>query len=126
VGAWPPPWKEEQTIGAGNEGDSAQETATPEGRTGQLLNSNICHARKERSCRIISLMEHPSCHANLCSFRETDIRRAVKAARSSGIDIGRLEIEPVTGKITIMTNSGSDAEKITDLDRWVTERARHT
>ena len=60
-----------------------------------------------------------------CSFRETDVRRAVKAARASGIDIVRLEIEPVTGKITIMTSS-SGAEKITDLDRWVAEHARET
>jgi hypothetical protein len=61
-----------------------------------------------------------------CSFRETDVRRAVKAARSSGIDIASMEIEPVTGKITIMTSSKSDVEKFTDLDRWVAERARQT
>jgi hypothetical protein len=61
-----------------------------------------------------------------CSFRETDVRRAIKAARASGIDIARLEIEPVTGKITIMTSSSSGAEKITDLDRWVAEHARKT
>jgi hypothetical protein len=61
-----------------------------------------------------------------CSFRETDVRRAVKAARSSGIVIASLEIEPVTGKITIMTSSNSGAEKITDLDRWIAEDARKT
>lgn len=61
-----------------------------------------------------------------CSFRETDVRRAVKAARSSGIDIAGVEIEPATGKITIMTASKCGAEKITDLDRWVTEHARQT
>jgi hypothetical protein len=68
---------------------------------------------------LLALMRRP------CSFREIDVRRAVKAARSSGIDIARLEIEPVTGKITIMT-SNSGAEKITDLDRWVAEHAHKT
>jgi hypothetical protein len=61
-----------------------------------------------------------------CSFRETDVRRAVRAARTSGIDIDRLEIEPVTGKITIMTRSSSGAEKINDLDKWIAENARQT
>jgi hypothetical protein len=60
-----------------------------------------------------------------CSFRETDVRRAIKAARSSGLDIARLEIEPVTGKISIMTSSSSGAEKA-DLDGWMAEHARQT
>ena len=57
-------------------------------------------------------------------FRETDIKRALRAVRAAGIHDARLEIEPVTGKITIMTGSNSDIEKITDLDRWVAEHAR--
>jgi hypothetical protein len=61
-----------------------------------------------------------------CSFRKTDVTRAAKAVLAAGVDIARVEIDPVTGKITIMTSSSSDAEKITDLDRWVAERARQT
>ena len=61
-----------------------------------------------------------------CTFRETDIQRALRVVRAAGIEDARLEIEPVTGKITIMTSSNSDAEKITDLDRWVAEHARQT
>ena len=61
-----------------------------------------------------------------CTFRETDIKRALRAVRAAGIEDARLEIEPVTGKILIAIGSGSGAEKITDLDRWVAERARQT
>jgi hypothetical protein len=68
----------------------------------------------------MTLMRRP------CTFKKTDVTRAAKAVLAAGIDIARLEIEPVTGKITIMTSSNSDAETFTDLDRWVAERARQT
>jgi hypothetical protein len=62
-----------------------------------------------------------------CLFRETDVRRAVKAARSSGIEIAKLEIEPVTGKISITSSSGSsEAMKITDLDSWMAKNESQT
>lgn len=59
-----------------------------------------------------------------CTFKKTDVTRAAKAVLAAGVDITHVEIEPVTGKITIATNSSSGAEKITDLDRWLAERAR--
>jgi hypothetical protein len=61
-----------------------------------------------------------------CTFKKTEVTRAAKAVLAAGVDITRVEIEPVTGKITIMTSSSSGAEQITDLDRWVAERARQT
>jgi hypothetical protein len=57
------------------------------------------------------------------TFRETDIKRALRAVRAAGIQDARLEIEPVTGRITIMTGSNSDPEKITDLDTWIGNHA---
>jgi hypothetical protein len=61
-----------------------------------------------------------------CMFRETDLKRAIKAVRAAGIDVAGVEIEPVTGKMTIMTGSNLDAEKLTDLDLWQRKRADQT
>lgn len=53
-----------------------------------------------------------------CSFRETDVRRAIKAARSSGIEIGRVEIER-DGRIIVIPGKPSDsAESSSDRNEW--------
>jgi hypothetical protein len=49
-------------------------------------------------------------------FKKTDVTRATKAVLAAGVNIAGVEIEPLTGKITIMTSGSSGAEKITDLD----------
>ena len=36
------------------------------------------------------------------AFRPTDLKRAIKAASSAGLEIARAEIEPQTGKIVLM------------------------
>jgi hypothetical protein len=59
-------------------------------------------------------------------FKKTELTRAAKALLAAGVEIGCVEIEPVTGKITIKTSSRSDAEKITDLDGWMAKHARQT
>jgi hypothetical protein len=59
-------------------------------------------------------------------FKKTDVTRAAKAVLAAGVDIAQVEIEPTTGKITIMTSSASGAEKITELDTWMAEHARST
>ena len=59
-------------------------------------------------------------------FKKTDITRAAKALLAAGVDIARVELEPVVGKITFMTSSSSGTEKITDLDTWLAEDARQT
>ena len=59
-------------------------------------------------------------------FKKTDVTRATKAVLAAGVDIAGIEIEPATGKITIMTSGSSGAEKITDLDRLMAENARQT
>jgi hypothetical protein len=59
-------------------------------------------------------------------FKRTDITRAAKAVLAAGVDIARVEIEPTTGKITIMTSSASGAEKITELDTWMARNAHQT
>ena len=49
-------------------------------------------------------------------FKKTDVTRVAKAVLAAGLDIARVEIEPITGKITIMTSTSSSADKITELD----------
>jgi hypothetical protein len=36
------------------------------------------------------------------AFRPTDLKRAIKAASNTGLEIARAEIEPATGKIVIV------------------------
>jgi hypothetical protein len=42
-----------------------------------------------------------------CPFRESDLRRTVKAARSDGIKIGRVEIDSINGRIAIFPQGSS-------------------
>ena len=60
------------------------------------------------------------------NVKKTDIARAAKALLAAGVDIARVEIEPVIGKITFITSNSSGSEKITDLDTWLAENARQT
>jgi hypothetical protein len=41
-------------------------------------------------------------------FKQIDVTRAVKAARSAGLDVGRVEVEPFTGKIVVHVKGASD------------------
>jgi hypothetical protein len=56
-------------------------------------------------------------------FKKTDVTRAAKAILAAGVDIARVEIEPITGKITFMTSS---SEKIPELDTWMARDAHQT
>ena len=41
-------------------------------------------------------------------FRQKDLTRAIKAAKAGGLEIAKLEIDPVTGKMTLLIK-GSEA-----------------
>jgi hypothetical protein len=43
-----------------------------------------------------------------CLFRETDVRRAVKATRSSGLEVGRIEITQ-DGRIVVFPCEPAEA-----------------
>lgn len=47
------------------------------------------------------------------SFKVMDIKRAVYAVKSSGVDIARVEIEPGSGKITVVVGKGAEPEPVT-------------
>jgi hypothetical protein len=63
-----------------------------------------------------------SCKA--CAFKQRDIARAVRGVEAAGVKIGRVEIEPSTGRISIVPASVSSNDG--ELDRELAEfEARH-
>jgi len=45
------------------------------------------------------------------NFRQQDVARAIKAAKGSGLDIARVEVDPKTSKIVLVVK-GEPEEKI--------------
>ena len=52
-----------------------------------------------------------------CAFTQRDIARAVRGAEAAGVKIARVDIEPKTGRITIVPASVSTNDG--ELDRWL-------
>ena len=54
---------------------------------------------------------------NPATFKEADLTRALKAVRKSGVSIARVEIDPKTGKIVLISG---DAREASDeaVDTW--------
>jgi hypothetical protein len=46
-----------------------------------------------------------------CTFRESDLRRALRAAAAARVDV-RIEIEP-GGKLVVVTNTNKEAATVT-------------
>jgi hypothetical protein len=57
-------------------------------------------------------------------FRQADIQRALRAAKAEGIAINRIEIEPASGKIIVITKNAEGAGSGTPLDVWLAKHAR--
>ena len=55
-------------------------------------------------------------------FKQSDVKRALKAARDGGLDVGRVEID-AEGKIVLVANAQA-IESTSPLDKWKKERAR--
>jgi hypothetical protein len=55
------------------------------------------------------------------SFRQRDVTAALRAALAAGLEISKVEVDPTTGKIVIVTIAGGDKEPITDLDKWLVQ-----
>jgi hypothetical protein len=51
-----------------------------------------------------------------CKFRQSEIVRAVRAARAAGVEVHSIEIDAVGGKIVVNTGSGGDP-KVNSADR---------
>jgi len=46
------------------------------------------------------------------NFRQQDVARAIKAARGSGLDIARVEVDPKTSKIVLVVKGDDTDTKI--------------
>ena len=46
------------------------------------------------------------------NFRQQDVARAIKAAKGSGLDIARIEVDPKTAKITLVVKNDDTGAKI--------------
>lgn len=53
------------------------------------------------------------------NFRQQDVARAIKAAKGSGLDIVRVEIDPKTSKITLVVKKDKDDET-PPVNEWAT------
>lgn len=60
--------------------------------------------------------------ARLVPFKQADVMRAVKGAISGGLAVGRVEIDPVSGRI-ILSASEAKAEPENSLDAWMKSHA---
>jgi hypothetical protein len=52
-----------------------------------------------------------------CAFKQRDIARAVRGAEAAGVEIGRVDIDPLTGKISIVPAVAS--KNYSELDSWL-------
>jgi hypothetical protein len=52
-------------------------------------------------------------------FRQRDLAAALKAIAVAGIEVRAVEIDPITGKIVILTIVATAREPTTDLDKWL-------
>jgi hypothetical protein len=57
------------------------------------------------------------------TFKQRDVTAALKAAKAAGLEVAKVEVDPITGRIVITTNAGGDKEPTTDLDRWLIKHA---
>jgi ribosomal protein S1 len=50
------------------------------------------------------------------NFRQQDVARAIKAAKGSGLDIVRVEVDPKTAKITLVVKNDDNTESKSDVN----------
>jgi hypothetical protein len=59
----------------------------------------------------------PVRHRRPSNFRQQDVTRAIKAAKGSGLDIVRVEVDPKTAKIVLVVKNDDDTEsKVNPFD----------
>jgi hypothetical protein len=59
------------------------------------------------------------------TFRQADLKRALAAAKAAKVDVDKVEIDPVTGKITMTMRGGAaNVDVANPLDQWRATHAR--
>jgi hypothetical protein len=56
-------------------------------------------------------------------FRPSDLTRALKAVKAAGLDVQRVDVDMVAGKVVMVTGGGAGTETATDLDKWLATHA---
>jgi hypothetical protein len=51
------------------------------------------------------------------AFKQSDLTKALKAAKATGVEIARYEIED--GKITVFTGKPATTNTNSELDQWI-------
>jgi hypothetical protein len=64
--------------------------------------------------------------AKRVAFKQADLQRALRAARAAGLEVARVEIDPGTGRIVMITNSEAGQQMLSPLDQWMASHARPT
>jgi hypothetical protein len=54
------------------------------------------------------------------NFRQQDVARAIKAAKSGGLDIPRVDVDPKTARIVLITRGAEGEEEKTELNPFDT------
>jgi hypothetical protein len=72
--------------------------------------------------RSVIWAERPLSMANqIHKFRDRDVQRLIKAARSAGLDPGCVEVDPHTGRIKVHTREASETG-VNPWDRPATDK----
>jgi len=62
------------------------------------------------------------------SFRQQDVSRAIKAAKTAGLDVIRVEVDPKTSRIVLVVKDGESETKINPFDEasaiWPTRKQK--
>jgi hypothetical protein len=56
------------------------------------------------------------------TFKQIDLTRALRAAKAAGIEVTRIELDAVSGKIVITTGAAAKGA-VCDLDKWLAQHA---
>lgn len=54
-------------------------------------------------------------------FRQTDLSRAIKAARGAGLTVVKTVVRPDGGFELIFSEAGGGSDSLSPLDRWMKE-----
>jgi hypothetical protein len=57
-------------------------------------------------------------------FRKNEIARAVRGAQDIGLTVHRIEVDPASGKISLVT--GTESKTQNELDHWMRQHAGST